>query len=163
ILRFLLPEGMQGIFDNFAQFEPGQPEPEEATSEDGGIPGWLGDTVKALALAAFCYCSYSIAMMLLARCRAALERVYGELRARSAEGAGMGQLLRNLFPRGGRGGGMPDWTRAHDVYRLFARAVRSAGERGFRRRQGETPLEFAAAGARVLEAPVFTEIGAEFD
>ncbi|MPZ99606.1 MAG: DUF4129 domain-containing protein [Dehalococcoidia bacterium] len=164
VLRFLLPEGMQGIFDNFAPFEPGEQPPEEATGEeDGGLPGWVVDSLKALALAALFYGSYRLARVLLARRQRDEGGEYGEVRAKGGEGAGVGQLLRNLFPRGGRGSGMPDWTRAHQVYRLFARIVRVSDDRGFRRQAGETPLEFAAAGARVLEAPVFTEIAAEFD
>ena len=41
--------------------------------------------------------------------------------------------------------------------------MNGAEDRGFRRRPGETPLEFAVAAERVLDASLFPGIAAEFD
>src|SRR5690606_23638746 len=56
-----------------------------------------------------------------------------------------------------------DWTRRHEVYRLFRRAVESAADRGFRRQPGETPLEFGAGASRSLAAPVLDDVAGAFD
>jgi hypothetical protein len=165
IIRLLLPEGMQDMFQNFGEggFDPNR-EPLGEQSEDGvNVPAWLIDGLKIIALSTLTYLSFRFARMILQRRMGDGDAGYDEARSRGQEATGLGGLLKNLVPRGGRRGGGGDWTRRHPSYRLFARSVLDAQERGFRRRPGETPLEFAATGGRVLEAPVFEPIAEVFD
>jgi hypothetical protein len=49
------------------------------------------------------------------------------------------------------------------VYRLYARLVNDARERGVERGQGDTPIEFAERAGTRLRAPPFAGIGVAFD
>ena len=91
------------------------------------------------------------------------ERGYAEERGSATATTGFASLLRNLVPGRRQRPDVPAWLDRHAVYRLFARAVNGAEDRGFRRRPGETPLEFAVAAERVLDASLFPGIAAEFD
>ena len=88
---------------------------------------------------------------------------YEEERSAAQTNAGLGRLLRNLIPSRRQPPVVPPWLDRHAVYRLFARAVNDADDRGFHRRPGETPLEFAAVAASALDAPPLPDIAAEFD
>jgi len=55
------------------------------------------------------------------------------------------------------------WFRLQPIYALYGRSVLESEDRGFERQMDETTLEYAAASARELEAPVFREIADAFD
>lgn len=165
ILDWFLPDGLKGALENtpnlFAEREP----IEQMENEDGGlnVPGWIPDALRILALSLLMYLAYRVIRSILNRRTGGPEEDYEEARGSSTGGAGLGTLLRNLFPRGRRPATTGNWMSRHRVYRLYGRTVVDAEERGFRRRPGETPLEFSAVAGRVLDAPLFTEIATEFD
>ncbi len=166
ILSWLLPEGLGGAFENATAIFVLEPEVIEQTErEEGGlsVPGWIPDALRILALSLLMYFAYRVIRSILNRRASGLEDEYEEARSSSGEGAGLGSLLRNLFSRGAPPATTGNWMRRHRVYRLYGRTVVDAEERGFRRRPGETPLEFSAVAGRVLDAPIFNEIAAEFD
>ncbi len=166
ILSWFLPEGLGGVFGNLGANFVLEPAPiEQAENEDGGLrfPGWIPDALRILALSLLTYFAYRVIRSILTRRSSGPEDEYEEARSSSGEGAGLGSLLRNLFTRGPAAATTVNWMRRHRVYRLYGRTVVDAEERGFRRRPGETPLEFSAVAGRVLDAPFFDEIAAEFD
>lgn len=136
---------------------------EELEEEDPAqLAGWIGDSLRLLVFFVIAYGLYWIGRMLFAkRSDDEDEGEYEEERS-VAEGSGFGGLLRGLFP-GRRSERVPPWLHRHAIYRLYARIVGAAEERGFRRRPGETPLEFARAATRPLDAELFNEIASQFD
>ena len=140
----------------------GQPPPGERDN-DGLLPGWVRDLARLAALTVLAAGVYFLARYIFRRFDSKPDDAYGELRERGDEAAGIGRLLRNLVPGRDRGSDDARWIERHAIYRLFARSVGDAEDRGFLRRPGETPLEFATAAARRLGAPVLTPIADEFD
>lgn len=166
ILSWLLPEGLGAVFDNLpAAFilEPAVIEQAEEENQGLGIPGWIPDALRVFALSLFMYFAYRMIRSILNRRTGGPEDEYEEARGSAGEGAGLGNLLRGLFSRGRPAVTTGNWMRRHRVYRLYGRTVVDAEERGFRRRPGETPIEFSAVAGRVLDAALFNEIATEFD
>ena len=162
VLTRLLANFDPSVLDNLAWFgaEGGR---EELKPGDFAWPGWLVSALKLALFTAVTTALYFLGRYLFfGRRDGDEERDYAEERETTA-GGGFGSLLRNLVP--GRSGtpAVPRWLDRHAVYRLFARAVNDAGDRGFRRRPGETPIEFGTVAARALDAPPFPRIAAEFD
>ena len=141
------------------------PETRDALS-DNRPPAWLRDGARLLAVTAILAGLYFGGRLLFRRLRRprGQDAVYDELRSVSEEaGAGFGSLLRSILPRS-RGGEEPaGWLRRQAVYRLYARFASAARERGFPRRTGETPLEYADAASRVFAAPRFLDVATLFD
>jgi len=140
----------------------GQP-PEGGRENDGLLPGWVRELARLAVLAVLAAGVYFLARFIFRRFDARPDDPYSELRERGDESAGIGRLLRNLVPGRDRGSEDVRWLERHAIYRLFARSVGDAEDRGFVRRAGETPLEFAAAAARRLGAPMLAPIAEEFD
>jgi hypothetical protein len=136
---------------------------EQERSTDGLIPGWIRDGIRLLVLGLLAAGAYFLARYVLRRFDEKPRDVYGELRERGSDGVGLSRLLRNIIPGRDRNEMDTRWLERHAVYRLFARSVGDAEDRGFMRRPGETPLEFATAAARRLDAPMLTPIADEFD
>jgi hypothetical protein len=163
LMDLLLPDRLYSALqelqfpENLVEPEPG----EQSEDEDFLFPRWPLDVAKVLIFVALVWASYRIGRMLLARRSGDGDGEYDEFRTTVA-GAGLGGLLRNLLGRR-PGGGAGAWLRRHPLYRLYGRSVTDAEDRGFERRPAETPLEYAAAAAPILEAPVFAEIAAAFD
>lgn len=128
------------------------------------IPDWAWTGLKTLVLGAVGWVVYRVARLLFRRVRRAITvEGYAEIRE-AAGGSGGGSLLSGLFRRrrteSGFSGG---WLRRHAVYRLYARVVGDARERGLERRPGDTPIEFARAAGSQFGAPAFRPIGEAFD
>ena len=138
---------------------------EEAEDAPLQIPGWVGGALR-LALAAFLTVGgFWIARFLFRRAPQQEPSDYEEMRASvDASVDGMGRMLRNLLPGARRRSDRANWTDRHAVYRLFGRVVGDSDERGFPRRAGETPLEFATVAGRTLDATAaFGDIADAFD
>jgi hypothetical protein len=127
-------------------------------------PDWLIDGFRLAVFFTISYALYWIGRVLFAKRKDeddggddANEEEHGVV-----EGGGIGGLLRGIFP-GRRVERVPPWLSRHAIYQLYARIVGAAEERGFRRRLGETPLEFARAATTPLDAELFNEIASEFD
>jgi len=118
---------------------------------------------KVVALTLLTYGAFVGIRMLLGRRRGEGDEEFIEIRTVDAPSTGLSALLRNIVPRRRGGGAGAEWMRRHEAYRLFGRAVRSADERGLSLRPGETPLEFAGVGARMLDARMFPAIAEQFD
>ncbi len=150
------------VFQNVGE-NAGPPEGiEEARENAAEWPGWVFDGFRLLMFTVLAFGLYWLGRYLFARLGDDEEEPEYEEFRESVQGTGLGDLLRNLFPGRRRSTAEP-WLHRHPIYRVFARAVTSAGDRGFRRRPGETPLEFASAASGPLDAAVFGEIAAEFD
>ena len=144
------------------------PEPTQGLEDsDRSInwPGWLTSGFRLALFALVGYAVYRVARFLFfGRAAPEPERGYAEERSTTATSAGLGSLLRNFVPRRRRRPDLPAWLDRAAAYRLFARAVNAAEDRGFPRRAGETPLEFSRVASRALDAAaVFPRIAAEFD
>ena len=129
-------------------------------------PGWLRDGARLLALTAILAGLYFGGRLLFRRARRPRRRevAYDELRSTAeGAGAGLGSLLRSILPRDRGEAGPAGWLRRQAIYRLYARFAAAARDRGFPRRSGETPLEYAEAASRVFAAPHFREVAALFD
>jgi hypothetical protein len=159
ILKNFDPEVLQNIGQNAGPLEGAE---EEEIEESLRWPSWVFDAFRLLVFSALAFGLYWVGRYLFARIGGEEEEEeYEELRE-SVPDSGMGGLLRNLFPGRSRRRVEP-WLHRHPIYRLYARVVTAAGDRGFRRRPGETPLEFAKAAAGPLDARLFGEIADEFD
>jgi hypothetical protein len=121
------------------------------------------DVVRLLVLGVLAAGAYFLARFIFRRFDEKPRDAYAELREQGGEAAGLGRLLRNLIPGRDRSDEDTRWLERHPVYRLFARSVGDAEDRGFMRRPGETPIEFATAAARRLGAPILTPIADQFD
>jgi hypothetical protein len=125
-------------------------------------PDWVVDGFRLAVFFTISYALYWIGRVLFAkRSDDDDDHAYEEQRG-VVEGSGFGGLLRGIFP-GRRTERVPPWLSRHAIYQLYARIVGAAEERGFRRRPGETPLEFARAATTPLDAELFNEIASEFD
>lgn len=158
-----------GVDANDVSFEIGEQEPAETEEGDETttivFPGWTLDVLRALALAAVGWLLYRLSKMVFRRLSRSDEAEYAEVRSEGADGGdtGMGALLRRLVPRG-RGRGAAGWIAKHQAYRLFARTVVDAEERGRPRQRGETAIEAAnAAGTALSATQPFVPIAAAFD
>ena len=153
------------VFQGIARAFFVDPETRDALS-DNEPPRWLRDGARLLAATAILAGLYFGGRLLFRRLRRprGADVVYDELRSTSeGAGAGLGSLLRSILPRN-RGGEEPaGWLRRQAVYRLYARFAAAARERGFPRRSGETPLEYADAASRVFAAPHFLDVASLFD
>ncbi|MSP21569.1 MAG: DUF4129 domain-containing protein [Dehalococcoidia bacterium] len=125
---------------------------------------WVGDAMRLLAFAALAYVTYRFGQYMFRRLESRrADNDEGDRSTVSTQG-GFGHLLRAAFPgRRSNNDGDERWLRRQPAYWLYGRMVRDAAERRFAPRPGETPLEFAAASAGVLNAPVFEGIAVEFD
>ena len=151
-----LPEG---LFENLPGGEAGERDREARY----GFPGWLGDAVRLALFSALLIGGYWLARLIFRRGRSGDDGEYDELRGVAADGGGMRGMLRGLMPSRSPRETYGDWQDRHAVYRLFGRVVGDSGERGFPRRQGETPLEFGALAGRTLDAEAFGDIAGAFD
>ena len=127
------------------------------------FPGWIGNALRLGLLALLAVGGYWIGRFLFGRAPDDDPDDYDELRTPVGSGGGMSGMLRNLVPGFGRRAQPGNWTDRHAVYRLFGRVVGDSDERGFPRRAGETPLEFASIAGRTLDAPEFDSIAEAFD
>jgi len=133
------------------------PEVPEGTEMDGeGIaPQWMRDTLKFFGIVGASYGMYWIARLLLRR-RDSEEEEIEEHRTTTSGGAGIGQLLGDLFALRRRRD--PDrWLDRHPVYRLFASAVSVSSERGLPILPTETPQEFGESAMDYLGAEPVAE------
>ena len=151
LLQVQLPEGVRG------------PASEAAEAAEGRVfPSWPLDVAKVLIFVGLVWVGYRVSRALLGRREEDSGELYDELRSATGSGGGLGGLLRGLL-RGGRGVAGRGWFRLQPIYAVYGRSVLESEDRGFERRLDETPLEYAAASARELEAPVFREIADAFD
>lgn len=165
LLQFLVPDSLAErladiqIPDNFV--EPEVLEDGEEAS-DFVFPRWPFDVLKVLVFVAFVWASYRIGRSLLARRESDPEDEFDEFRGDTGSGGpGLGGLLRGLMRRARPA--TTSWMSLRPIYGVYGRTVVDAEDRGFERRQSETPLEYSDASGRVLEAPFFPEIAAAFD
>ena len=140
----------------------GGDEIEQELEDPADWPAWIFDGFKTLLFFVLAFGLYQLGRVLFARRSEQEDEGQYEEERSSAEGSGLGELLRGLFPSR-RTERTPAWLHRHAIYRLYARLVGAAEERGFRRRPGETPLEFARAATGPLDAALFNEIAAQFD
>jgi hypothetical protein len=135
-------------------------------SPDGGesiFPVWLLEAAKLLVFVGLVWVAYRVSRALLGRKEDRSMELYDELRSASgSDGSDLGRLLRGLLRRRGGAAGQ-GWFGLHPIYAAYGRSVLESEDRGFERRLSETPLEYADASARVLEAPLFREIAGAFD
>lgn len=142
---------------------PVQPD-DDKEGEPFRWPAWITAGFKLGAFALFSFGLYYIGRYLFFRKPPGDgERDYVEERKASTSSAGLGDMLRNLIPGRRPRPAAVAWLDRHAIYRLFARSVNDAEDRGFARRPGETPLEFAAVAEPALEATPLPPIAAEFD
>ncbi len=137
-----------------------------AALSDNKLPRWLRDGARLLATAAVIAGLYFGGRLLFRRMRRTRDSDtdYQELRGNSAGGGtGLGSLLRDLLPRDRGENESGAWLRRQSVYRLYARLATIAAARGFPRREGETPIEYADAAGRVFAAPFFPGVAMLFD
>ncbi len=127
------------------------------------FPAWLGSALRLGLFALLVIGGYWIGRFLFRRAPGGDPDDYDELRMSTGSGGGRRDVLRNLIPGFGRRTQPGNWTDRHAVYRLFGRVVGDSDERGFPRRAGETPLEFASVAGRTLDAPEFGGIAEAFD
>ena len=127
------------------------------------FPGWMGNALRLGLFALLIIGGFWIGRFLFRRAPGGDPDDYDELRMSTGSGGGTSGLLRNLLPGFGRRTRTENWTDRHAVYRLFGRVVGDSDERGFPRRTGETPLEFASIAGRTLDAPAFGGIAEAFD
>ncbi|MCH7957772.1 MAG: DNA polymerase III subunit gamma/tau [Proteobacteria bacterium] len=127
------------------------------------FPGWMGNALRLGLFALLIIGGFWIGRFLFRRAPGGDPDDYDELRMSTGSGGGTSGLLRNLLPGLGRRTRTENWTDRHAVYRLFGRVVGDSDERGFPRRTGETPLEFASIAGRTLDAPAFGGIAEAFD
>ncbi len=155
----------QDVFQAIGRALQIDPETRDELS-DNRPPRWLRDGARLLAATAVIAGLYFGGRLLFRRVRRTRrpDAAYAELRSSSeGAGAGLGSLLRSILPRG-RGGEEPvGWLRRQAVYRLYARLAIASRDRGFPRRAGETPIEYADAAGRVFAAPFFPRVAALFD
>ena len=167
ILELVLSKLLSGfdpdVFNNFADSLAftGQEQQERGEAQ---WPGWLSNAFRLLLFTLITLALYFVARYLFFRRRDDDgEQGYEEERTTTEAHTGLGDLLRNLVPGRRPGPSGPRWLDRHAVYGLFARAVIDAEDRGFNRRPGETPIEFASVASRALDAGTFPAIAAEFD
>ena len=138
----------------------------EETEEREGrvrIPGWVGDAVRAFAVAGALWVAYRISRWLFSRSERTTTEQYEEIREAEG-GGGLASMLRSLIP-GARPRPAIDsrWAARNRAYALFMRMLLAARARGIERREGQTALEFGAAAGRRLETPLFAGIARAFD
>ncbi len=167
IIEFVLSKVLSGfdpeILDNVAGNAAftDQEEPEQNQAE---LPRWISNAFRLALFTLITLALYFVARYLFSRGRDDDgERGYEEERTATEGHTGLGGLLKNLIPGRRPRPSVPRWLDRHAVYRLFARAVIDAEDRGFNRRPGETPIEFAGLASRALDAGPFPAIAAEFD
>ena len=131
--------------------------------EDSTFPAWPLQTAKLILFVGIVWIAYRVSRALLGRSDDESLEPYDEIRASSGSGgSGLGRLLRGLLRRGGAAAGQ-GWFSLQPIYAVYGRSVIESEDRGFERRPSETSLEYAAASARALDAPVFREIAEAFD
>jgi len=131
--------------------------------EGSTFPAWPLQTAKLIFFVGLVWIAYRVSRALLGRGDEESPELYDEIRSSSGSGgSGLGGLLRGLLRRGGAAAGQ-GWFSLQPIYAVYGRSVIESEDRGFERRPSETPLEYAAASARELDAPVFREIADAFD
>ena len=167
IVQLVLSKLMSGFDpDVFRNVADGSPFANEEQQERNAAewPGWVSNAFRLVIFTLITLAVYFVARYLFFRRRDGDgEQGYEEERTATEGHTGLGDLLKNLVPGRRPGPNAPRWLDRHAVYRLFARAVIDAEDRGFNRRPGETPIEFAGLASRVLDAGTFPAIAAEFD
>ncbi|MBT5772988.1 MAG: DUF4129 domain-containing protein [Dehalococcoidia bacterium] len=165
LLDWLIPDG---VADRLREMQLPQTLLETANevAEDGEestFPAWPLQAAKLLVFVGLVWVAYRVSRALLGRKEERSLELYDELRSASGSGgSGLGGLLRGLLRRGGGATGQ-GWFGLQPIYAVYGRSVLESEDRGFERRLSETPLEYAAASARELEAPLFQEIADAFD
>ncbi len=165
LIDWLIPDG---VADRLQEMQLPQTLLETAreVAEDGEestFPAWPLQTAKLLVFVGLVWVAYRVSRALLGRKEERSMELYDELRSASGSGgSGLGGLLRGLLRRGGGASGQ-GWFGLQPIYAVYGRSVLESEDRGFERRLSETPLEYAAASARELEAPLFEEIADAFD
>ncbi|HJM89282.1 MAG TPA: DUF4129 domain-containing protein [Dehalococcoidia bacterium] len=125
-------------------------------------PGWIFDALKLLFFTIVVSLLWLLGRFLFSRPPDdGDDGPYAEERS-EASGVGIGGLFRNLFS-GKTKPSAPDWLAMHRIYPVFARTVNGAEDRGFVRRPGETPIEFARAATLPLDAALFSDVANVFD
>lgn len=161
LLRLLIPTGVGGIFDNLARVGINFDElREQQDGERGGLPDWLTNGAKFLAVILLAWGLYRFARLLMTH-RSRDDGPIAEVRADATGGGSLGSFLRDLFPIGRRRT-LDDWERRHPAYLLWRRAERDGEERGFGRLGGETAVEFAGRAEHAMAAP-FPAVASVFD
>lgn len=131
--------------------------------EESTFPGWPLQAAKLLVFVGLVWAGYRVSRALLGKREERETELYDELRSASGSGgSGLGGLLRGLLRRGGAESGQ-GWFGLQPIYGVYGRSVLESEDRGFERRLSETPLEYAVASARELDAPFFREIADAFD
>ncbi len=167
IIELVLSKLLSGfdpeILSNIAE-TPAFVDEEQQERKPTEWPGWIFNAVRLAIFTVITLALYFVARYLFSRGGDDDGDLgYEEERTATEGHTGLGGLLRNLVPGRRPRPGVPRWLDRHAVYRLFARAVVDAEDRGFNRRPGETPLEFAGLASRALDAGPFPAIAAEFD
>ena len=163
VLTHVLGSSSLDFPEQFRRFGDETVQPSE--EKDGRfLPGWAVQAVRVLAVAAAVWLLYRASRLLfnLTRSRDLTEE-REELRTTAARGGGFGSLLQGLFGGRTQTGWSGGWLRRHAVYRLYARLVIGAHDRGVERGQGDTPIEFAQRAGIRLDAAPFEPIGLAFD
>jgi hypothetical protein len=159
IFNLFFPDGLPGL-QQAREFVDGTPD--EAGESDPllSIPGWVSNLVRYVAVLVTAAGIFLLARLIVTR-RRGREAGVEQVRSRGSGGAGLGELLRDIFA-GSRGRGGGEWMARHPIYRLYGRVVNDSHARGFRALPGETPLEFSARASHAMSAP-FEPVGAAFD
>ncbi|MGE0134901.1 MAG: DUF4129 domain-containing protein [Dehalococcoidia bacterium] len=163
VLSQVLGENGIEIPEQFRRFGEETVRRDEDT--DGRLfPTWILQVVRVLAVAAFLWLLYRVSRLLfhLTR-RREQETAVEEQRTAARAGSGLSGLMRGLFGVRAQSTWSGDWLRRQPVYRLYARLVDDARDRGVQRDPGDTPIEFARRAGDRLDAPPFDPIGRAFD
>lgn len=152
VLRLLLHRGHVDTMAQTRNALAGVAPDGEQTVVHHNLPGWLLRGGRAVIFVALAYIVYRIARLVFAPVvRRSADSVAVE---RTRETTGSGSLLRRLLPSRLGSTGVPDWLRAHPIYRLYARLVSVGQVRGVPRWPGATAIEYATiAAARLRDAP----------
>jgi hypothetical protein len=163
LIDWLLPDGVSDRLQDIGADIAYQTDEVSPDGERSTFPAWPLQAAKLLVFVGLVWVCYRVSRALLGRKEERSMELYDELRSASGSGgSGVGGLLRGLLRRRGGSAGQ-GWFGLQPIYAVYGRSVLESEDRGFERRPSETPLEYAAASARELEAPLFREIADAFD
>ncbi len=163
IVRWILPDVDFDIWERLSQFQLLQPNEEQA-QEVGRrrLPGPVVNLLQFALVLGIGWMAYRLTRLLFGRKRSVKETVEASGGVASMAPAGFREVLRDLLPGGGRERAAT-WVNRQAIYRLYARVVRASYDRGLRPLPGETPIEFSATAARMLDGPSLGGVGVAFD
>lgn len=163
LIDWLLPDGVSDRLQDIGADIAQQTDEVSPDGERSTFPAWPLQAAKLVVFVGLVWVCYRVSRALLGRKEERSMELYDELRSASGSGgSGVGGLLRGLLRRRGGSAGQ-GWFGLQPIYAVYGRSVLESEDRGFERRPSETPLEYAAASARELEAPLFREIADAFD